>query len=522
MQKKKDKLLNKIVKKDYNNRLEEILEKKYFDSSVKSLLLSMLYKIETAYNDYEKVKQNVESKEEYLNNIIDIIKNDCDTIKTVKPYSEESKIIGDRTFLVEKNKKRIICYPIERKLLYSIAKIGKKDKIVKGDFTILNQTMSDLINVGNSINMVEPLRDFNGYSWTTIPREIESIQHNLIYQNLRILVGYSFLNNWTRNKEFIIDYMELFKSKLEDKYGKKMSEKIIELIKKISIVLDVKFNSKIKENVKLQKKDIENRMAQIESKTDFTINLTDEKKKIASEIGRIDEIINNKNLLQEEYENRNKDLPLQQKIFSVKILSQKLREEREEKIQELEELNNLLNPKNFVKYKKTLEYRYKYLNIRENANTLIEKLQKIFIECFKIKIKKTQTRQDLIKHIYEFRYYNLLPYQEDKYIKDVKELQDKLNELQNIIIEKADELKIIEEISKNKEVNYEIVKNIFSVRIINLEELYIKIVREKDKYFIQIFDGDAYEDKVEIQSTQNIEKKNLQIRTNKKIRLLEI
>ena len=30
--------------------------------------------------------------------------------------------------------------------------------------------------------MVEPLRDFNGYSWTTIPSEIESIQHNLIYQ----------------------------------------------------------------------------------------------------------------------------------------------------------------------------------------------------------------------------------------------------------------------------------------------------------------------------------------------------
>ena len=41
--KKSDNLLDKIVKKDYNNKLEEILEKKYFDESVKSLLLSMLY-----------------------------------------------------------------------------------------------------------------------------------------------------------------------------------------------------------------------------------------------------------------------------------------------------------------------------------------------------------------------------------------------------------------------------------------------------------------------------------------------
>ena len=64
--------------------------------------------------------------------------------------------------------------------------------------------------------MVEPLRDFNGYSWTTIPREIESIEHNLIYQNLIILVGNKFLNNWNYNKEFVMDYMELFREKMEE------------------------------------------------------------------------------------------------------------------------------------------------------------------------------------------------------------------------------------------------------------------------------------------------------------------
>ena len=58
--------------------------------------------------------------------------------------------------------------------------------------------------------MVEPLRDFNGYSWTTIPQEIESIDHNLIYQNLRILVGHKFLNKWVKNDEFIIDYFYFF------------------------------------------------------------------------------------------------------------------------------------------------------------------------------------------------------------------------------------------------------------------------------------------------------------------------
>ena len=63
--------------------------------------------------------------------------------------------------------------------------------------------------------MVEPLRDFNGYSWTSIIDEIESIDHNLVYQNLRILVGYQFLDKWVRKNEFIIDYFDLFKEELE-------------------------------------------------------------------------------------------------------------------------------------------------------------------------------------------------------------------------------------------------------------------------------------------------------------------
>ena len=120
MQKKNDKFLG-IVKKNYNNQLEAVLEKKYFDEDVKSILLSILYKIEASYKDYKQVKQNVQTKEEFIQNIINIIQKECDEIKLVKPYSEESQIIGNKTFLVEKNKKRIICHNVERKLLYCIS-----------------------------------------------------------------------------------------------------------------------------------------------------------------------------------------------------------------------------------------------------------------------------------------------------------------------------------------------------------------------------------------------------------------
>ena len=127
----------------------------------------------------------------------------------------ENKIPNGKTYIVDKENKKIISYPIERKLLYAIEKISKKNKIIKDEYFLINETLSELINVGNNINMVEPLRDFNGYSWTTIPQEIESIDHNLIYQDLRILIGHKFLNKWIKNNEFIIDYFYFFKETIK-------------------------------------------------------------------------------------------------------------------------------------------------------------------------------------------------------------------------------------------------------------------------------------------------------------------
>ena len=56
----KEDLFSKLNIKDYNNLLENILEKKSFTEGTKNILLSMLYKIESAYPDYERVKRNVE------------------------------------------------------------------------------------------------------------------------------------------------------------------------------------------------------------------------------------------------------------------------------------------------------------------------------------------------------------------------------------------------------------------------------------------------------------------------------
>ncbi len=517
MLQKKKSLLEKIVKKDYNNELEEVLEKKQFDENVKSTLLGILYKIEASYKDIETVKKDIQTKEEYVANIIEIIKNNCDSIEIIKMSDEQNKIPDKKTYIIDQENKKIIAYPIERKILYAISKIGKKEEIIKDEYFLINETISELINVGNSINMVEPLRDFNGYSWTTIPQEIESIDHNLIYQNLRILVGHEFLNKWIKNNEFIIDYFYLFKEKLENQYGKKNEEKMIELLSKISILLSIKFNKDKYEEISKIKGKVESELEKIQNKEEFIEKTTQKKIDISNQIKLIDETINDKNLLQEEYLKRNEQLPLEKKIFSMRILSKIMEDEKKDKLKELESLNKLLNPQNFVKYKKELEEKDKYLKVLDSGdkdkliNELKIKLQKLFLNMLEINIKKAETKQEIEKIIYDFRYYSLLQYDYERKIKNVKELNTDIDKIAKKIIDKAIENKVIESLSSDNDTNYQILKNIFHVRIIRLEDSYLKITKEKDKYYLQIFDENIFEEKIEIQKP-----KELEIKLNKK------
>ncbi len=70
----KEKIMQKLKIKDYNEELENILGEKTFSKDVKNLLSSMLYKIENSYEDYKKTKVDVEPQNEYLEELIKIIR----------------------------------------------------------------------------------------------------------------------------------------------------------------------------------------------------------------------------------------------------------------------------------------------------------------------------------------------------------------------------------------------------------------------------------------------------------------
>lgn len=521
MANKKEKLIDKIIKKDYKNELEEVLAKKNFEENAKNLLLDIIYKVDNAYNDYKTVKVNVMPKDQYIQNLINIIRKKCDSIKLVSPHVK-NELGENRTFKINYEKKEIICYPIERKLLYALSKIQKSEDIIKDEGEFLNRTLTDLINIGNNINMVEPLRDFNGFSWNISTSEIENIFYNLIYQDLIILVGNDFLEEWTNKNELIIDYMALFQDELEKRYNKKIAKNTITLLKKLSVLLELSINKEIVTEIKRRKTYLQHSIKEMSNSEEFLENISANKKKLEKQIKKIDLILNSRELLKKEYKKRNEKLSLEQKIFSTRVLSQKLKEEREESINKITEYNILMNPKKMQSKKEEFKEEYDYLSLVDLKNyeeKIIEnfyELQKVILRSFKIKIEKSETKAELLKTMYEFRYFYLLPITREQ----KQGNSPKLSRLENIVLksflDKANELKVINKVFKDQKHEIEILKKIFSLQIISLDDIYLKITKNGEKFEVQFYDEDIYDEKFAIDLELN--KEDFNIKLNKKVK----
>ena len=520
MIRKREKLLDKIIKKDYKNELEEVLANKPYEEDVKNLLQDLMYKIDNAYEDYKTVKINVLSKEKYMQNIIETVRK-CNSIKFIAPNYGDN---GDtKSFYVDYENKEIKCFPIERKILYALSKFRKTDDIVKTEGELLNRTLTNLLNVGNNINTIEPLRDFNGFSWNVSVLEIENLYYNLIYQDLIILIGNNFLEEWTNKNECIIDYMALFQGELEKRYGRKITKNVLDLIKKLSVLLELTTNQGIREELEHKKEEVEEQLEDMENREEYLEQICKQKKRFEKQIRKIDLMINDKHLLQEEYKKRNKKLPISEKIFSTRILAIKLREEREEKVKKLKELNLLMNPKNFIKSHMKLKTEYEYLklievqNVDEEILENIISLQKEVLRSLKIKISKAKNKSELMKTIYEFRYLYLVPITVDKKIGEIPKLTRIQNSLIKEILKKSSELKIISKVFKEESKDIEILRQMFSLHIISLEDIYSKITKASDVFYIQFYDENIEDERFII--NLELKKEDFNVRLGKKVKL---
>lgn len=556
----KEDIFSKINLKDYNNVLENILEQKAFSEDVKNLLLSMLYKIENGYEDYKTIKVNVSSKKSYVKKIIQVIKDECKEIQLIKPLSEESKILekNNVNYIVEKETGKIISYPNERMMLEALVTLSQKDIVLEEQYSLYNLAMRDVLSIGNRMNCVEVIRDFNGWSWDITTNQMEGKNINIVYQSLLILLGNRFLQNWITNKEDddedeeieipsneilrskynenfgmtkeemqedkTIDYIRKMQEILAEKYGEQNAIEFLEQLIKTILVIDCNINEKQRKIVLNLQNQFTKDLEKMQDNKAYVEELSKKKKELAERIKNIDTLLSDDKLLREEYENRNSKLANKDKIFSVSHLSIMLEKEKEKYFKEIKEYNLQMQPKEFVETKKALEEKLEFfedIDVKENEKTNEEKqiilLQKFFLKCFEEKIKRALTKKEITNLIYELRYYEQLPYRQYNISKEEK-IAEYLKKVEKQVIKKACLEKVLIKFSDEEELNYNILKNQFQSKIIKLENTIYVLKYKKGILKLEIYDTNIEEETREIEIKEKVE---LHVKLNKKIKIWE-
>jgi len=511
---KKEKFFSKFNIRNFNDRLEEVLANKSFLENVKNNILNVVYKIEESYNDYEIAKVEVPNEKDFLENILVSIRDYCNLIEV-----SNSKELKERKFIIDYEKGNIKVLSNTTWILYSILEISKVEKKYQSELDMTqNKPIFDFLKIGYNINNVEVIRDFNGWSWITSPDEIPNIKANLIYQNLQFLLGNRAMENFMQN--IIIqdkDLIDILQKKLEEKYNKEIIRKILNRLKLISIIevanIDEKYKNILSE-IRHRRQEEYNLM---ENKKEYLKEITYMKKTNIEIIKGIDKTINNRELLQIEYKLRNSMLKNNEKIFSVSYLVDILNEERKEALNKISEINTLMEPKTYVNKKDELRNMIDELTINDkNTYENIIELQKLFIKCMIHEIKTVSEKVDIINLLYKIRYYLNILFDENKYIKDILELNKDIENLKEKIILKSIKNNLLVEFSDDKDINKKILINILDTKTINLQTLYIILTKENDKVKIELFDEDELV-KVETIDIENMEEKN--IKFNKKIKI---
>lgn len=536
-------IFSKIIK-DYNNELEIILEQKAFSSDVKNLLLSMLYKIENAYEDYKKVKVNVCEKKQFVEEILETIKEKCDEVEIIKPMSEEGQKLYENSIncIVDKENKKIRTFQNEKSILDAILQMRQQDIELNEKYELIEKPIKELLKIGNNMNSLEVIRDFNGWSWDITTIEMKNIIYNKVYQLLIILIGSKIIDTWVNNRKseeieeipsnVILsskynenygitikemqeqkDYVEEIVSKFSKLYGKEKTKEFFKKLIQIIILENSKNDKEYKERIIKEIAKINQELEKMKNNKTFIEELSLQKKKITKQIKDIDTILNDEKTLKEQYENTNKKLPNKEKIFSVSHFKLMYEKQREKLLKEIKNINTKMEPQQFIEIKKSLQEKlefYEHIQIEEIANEntvrLLKQLEEIFLECILEKIEKANEKNGLEKIIYELRYYKLIP---PIVTKETDEIERKL-------IKKACEQKILTKFSEKEETNYQILKQIFTSKIIDLSETIYTLKYTKGTLTLNIYDGNTHDETKQIQIT---EKTELNVKLNKKIKI---
>ena len=500
----KEKILFKM--RDYNNELEKILEKKSFSETTKNLLLSMLYKIETAYGDYTTVKREVRGKHEYLEMIIKTIDQDCSVIHLVKPGAEEAKILEEagQSYVVNPEKNEIYTYQNELSLLQAILEMAERDKTYSVKQEMLQKPVADFLKSGELNELLEVIKDFNGWSWNITKDEADGGLAKICYLNLVYLVGMETMKQMAQEK----DVLSFLFAKLEKNYGAKPAKEFLMCLLQNILRIYAKKEKKYQKILEEQTAEWAEELERIQDKVGYLDSLTKEKRKIHNEIAKIDLLLNNNEQLRKTYLETNKKLPNEKKHFSVSTFAEKMEKNRKKLLEQMAEINALFEPVNFMAKRNEIQEKADFYagihaeDLKGKKEACFAKLQQHFWKLLGQKIEQAVEKKEVIDYIYELRYYRIQ--KQERGIKENNPAEEK--KVKEKLLIKALQMKVCANLGKEEETSKIILALLFDTKIVCLQTISVQIQEQTKNTKIEIYDEKVLDGAITVEKLNWTEK----------------
>ena len=386
-----------------------------------------------------------------------------------------------------------------------------------------------------------------------------NIYYDIIYKNLLWLIGIDKLIELKKTKQCIY-YMKKY---LLKKYRKENVEKLIIILKEMIFVFgtDEEKEKEILANKKAL--DMYNAMKDIRK---FIEKVNEEKKKNNKLIAEYDKILNSQKVLEREFEEytkqtkevkeekkkeddgksiaiseleqivdilnmdeeNNKNGKQQDITKNIEVFSIDIFEKRKKLYEKNLELAKIGNPENYVEHKRLLEdsikhiLRYQEVKDDEKAKEkLIEDLileyQQVVYDMLEDRIDVLYTNDEVIDEIYRQRYIRYQNVEKNKYIYQVTELYQKMDNVLHLIVEKALKFDILERLSEEDNTNYAAISPALKTAILSLEDIRVALYTGKIT-LLCIYDGNVLIKEIEL---FDVDPKLVSIPTKKKIKLFK-
>ena len=386
-----------------------------------------------------------------------------------------------------------------------------------------------------------------------------NIYYDIIYKNLLWLIGIDKLIELKKTKQCIY-YMKKY---LLKKYRKENVEKLITILKEMIFVFgtDEEKEKEILANKKAL--DMYNAMKDIRK---FIQKVNEEKKKNNKLIAEYDKILNSQKVLErefEEYTKQTKEVKEEKKkeddgksiaiseleqivdiinmdeennqngkqqdmTKNIEVFSIDIFEKRKKLYEKNLELAKIGNPENYVEHKRLLEdsikhiLRYQEVKDDEKAKEkLIEDLileyQQVVYDMLEDRIDVLYTNEEVIDEIYRQRYIRYQNVAKNKYIYQVTELYQKMDNVLHLIVEKALKFDILERLSEESNTNYAAISPALKTAILSLEDIRVALYTGKIT-LLCIYDGNVLIKEIEL---FDVDPKLVSIPTKKKIKLFK-